>query len=485
MKRIFTLVFILLSSTILLFGQEKFKKDPLIIQVQITNCSEKYLQIYFRDINGDRIIDTLNLDESGKFYLKTFKVKFPQRSSIHQNNIQINDILIAPGYNLTITGNGKDLLSLLQTKKITGTGSESNRYPIVLDSILIARMDTRDIKQLNEIDFLSYMKYDQRLKDSMAHVIFDRKPIQDKYLKHFGSMVRLDNKFTKLTMLVNHVNWNNYNYEKSVAILRNNFDHNILDNLYSDEYLNSDVYKNSLIRAEYLNYLINLDYKKDSIQHLELGYKLEKVNEVYGGKVKEFVLYNLMASSIAHCKSFESINGYKEQFKSYISNLKNPYYKKSLQFKFVGKEAELLRTQVGKPAPKFILASNLGKTYSLEDFKGKVVYLDLWASWCKPCRGETPSFKILYDKFRNDNRIVFLSIAVNDRIKEWKKAIQDDKPEWIQLIDKEGIVDKSYVANLIPQFVLIDKKGNIVNFNAPRPSSGEEIEKLLQQEIVK
>lgn len=222
MKKIFTLVFILLASTILLFGQEKFKTDPFIIKGQITNCPEKQLKIYFKDGNGDLIVDTLNLDGSGNFNLMTFKVKYPQRSYIRQNNIQINDILIAPGYNLTIKGNGKDFLSLLQTKRITGIGSESNRYRIVLDSILIARMDIRDFNQLNEIDFLTYIKKDQKLIDSMAHVIFEKKPIQDKYLKYFGSLVRLDNKFIKLATLVTYVIFNNYNYEKSIAFVRNN-----------------------------------------------------------------------------------------------------------------------------------------------------------------------------------------------------------------------------------------------------------------------
>ena len=142
-------------------------------------------------------------------------------------------------------------------------------------------------------------------------------------------------------------------------------------------------------------------------------------------------------------------------------------------------------TQVGKPAPGFVLESNLGKTYRLEDFKGKVVYLDLWASWCHPCRAETPAFKILYDKYKKNNQVAFISIAVKDAFKDWKIALAEDKPEWIQLIDKDEIVNKSYVAYSIPKFILIDKKGNIVNFDAPRPSSGMEIEELLNQEIAK
>jgi thiol-disulfide isomerase/thioredoxin len=139
--------------------------------------------------------------------------------------------------------------------------------------------------------------------------------------------------------------------------------------------------------------------------------------------------------------------------------------------------------QIGKPAPSFTLVSNLEKAYKLDDFKGKVVYIDLWASWCVPCREETPSFKALVEKYKSDHRVAFISIAVHDEINNWKKALQEDKPEWIQLLDKDEIIVKSYFANEIPRFILIDKKGNIVSFDAPRPSSGEEIEALLIKEI--
>lgn len=86
---------------------------------------------------------------------------------------------------------------------------------------------------------------------------------------------------------------------------------------------------------------------------------------------------------------------------------------------------------------------------------------------------------------KNDDRIVFLSIAVSDKIEKWKKAVEDDKATWTQLFDKGNTIQQAYYANAIPKFILIDKHGNIVNPDAPRPSSGNEIEKLLQQEMEK
>ena len=73
MNKIFSLIFILLSS-IILFGQNKFKPEPFIIKGQLTDCPEKYLSIFFQNKNGQILIDTLNLDSSGKFYLKTFSL---------------------------------------------------------------------------------------------------------------------------------------------------------------------------------------------------------------------------------------------------------------------------------------------------------------------------------------------------------------------------------------------------------------------------
>ena len=483
MKKIILLLFIL-GLYNLSFGQKKVQPLPFTIQGQITNCPENYLRIFFKDKNETIIIDTLHLDKTGYFYLKTNKVIKPQRTSIQQKNIQINDIFIAPGYNLTITGNGQDYMSLFNSKKITGIGSESNRYRVMLDSILVVRKYKTNWYEMNEPDLLAFIKKDQKLEDSLVHVVFDKKPVRDKYLTYFGKMTRLDNQFNKLYLLMAHVDMNKYDYDKSVAIVRNNFDNKVLDNLFRDDYFISSDYQ-AWVGGEYLNYVINLNILKDPKIQKDLAYKLEILNKVYKGKLREYGLYHVMNSALYQCKTFEKMNGDKELFKPYFASFKNLSYKNSIKTQFAEKEVELLRTQIGKPAPKFTLESNLNKTYSLDDFKGKVIYIDLWASWCGSCRVEMPDFRKLVNKFKDNNQISFLSIAINDGINEWKKALDEDKPDWIQLIDKEGVVWKSYVASTIPKYILIDKQGNIVNFDAPQPGSGEKIEKLLLSEIAK
>jgi len=484
MKKSFTILCLLLSTSFFIFGQSKPKTEPFIIQGQILESPEMNLVIQYNNLNADGLCDTLKLDESGKFYLKTLKVNTPQIVKLVGIKNQIRGIYIAPGYNLTFTANWKDYSSLDKTKKITGIGAESNRYRIVVDSISNAKSDTTIEVHLNENDFLKRTKKSQIFSDSLNHAIFDRKPIQDKYLQYMGSLTRLNRKFSKLDQIIQFTEYHKYNHKKSIDFVRNNFDNDILNNIYRDDYLKSDNYK-YFMSTTYPFYLLRLDQKTDSTIQYDLGKQLEKINKVFTGKIKDYALNFLMSEEIPYCSSLEKLNGLKEQFKPYISNLKTQQYKKDLNANFSERTEEFMRMQVGNPVPKFVLESNLGKTINIEDFKGKVVYLDLWVSWCVPCRKQTPFFKILYDKFRTNNQVAFISIAVLDVFKNWKKALEVDKPDWLQLIDKDEFVSKSYGADHIPKFILIDKKGNIVNSNAPWPSSGVEIEELINQEIAK
>lgn len=141
------------------------------------------------------------------------------------------------------------------------------------------------------------------------------------------------------------------------------------------------------------------------------------------------------------------------------------------------------RLAPGLPSPEFNLLDLEGKSVSLKDFKGKIVYLDIWASWCSPCRAEIPAAKKLEEELKNQN-VVFLYISIDNDEDVWRKIIKEKQMTGIHLISKGGFsseIVQTYNINGVPRYILIDKNGIIVNGNAKRPSGGikEEIEKLL------
>jgi thiol-disulfide isomerase/thioredoxin len=144
-----------------------------------------------------------------------------------------------------------------------------------------------------------------------------------------------------------------------------------------------------------------------------------------------------------------------------------------MKMDFVNKKTVASVLAKGKASPKFMsYENNSGGQTSLDDLKGKFVYIDLWATWCGPCKQELPFLKEV-EKEYHDKNIHFVSISM-DALKDhdkWKKMIADKQMTGVQLYYKE---DKSfaeaYKVQGIPRFILIDPQGNIVNADAPRPS---------------
>jgi peroxiredoxin len=117
---------------------------------------------------------------------------------------------------------------------------------------------------------------------------------------------------------------------------------------------------------------------------------------------------------------------------------------------------------VGKPAPDFALSDLSDKPYRLSDFRGKVVFLNFWATWCKPCREEMPSMEILYKNFEKDGLVV-LAVSI-DRVTTTK-----DIPPFVKgmnltfpvLVDSWGQTDKPYKRMGVPETFIIDQQGVI------------------------
>ncbi len=123
-----------------------------------------------------------------------------------------------------------------------------------------------------------------------------------------------------------------------------------------------------------------------------------------------------------------------------------------------------------------------GNSVVLSKFKGKVVILDFWATWCPPCRKEIPNLKKIYSEFKGDN-FEIISIALERRPSEYaKKFIKENGMNWIHIVDKEEgrRIAKDYKIRYIPTMYVINKRGDIVESGIRGEKLKERIIELLK-----
>lgn len=121
-----------------------------------------------------------------------------------------------------------------------------------------------------------------------------------------------------------------------------------------------------------------------------------------------------------------------------------------------------------------------GKAVSLDDLKGKYLYIDVWATWCGPCRQEIPHLKKLEKQFHGKN-IHFVSISLDARRKDWAAMVEKEQLGGIQLLGgPEAQIAIDYKITGIPRFLLFDRDGKLIDSNMPRPSDAQTA-KILEQ----
>lgn len=148
--------------------------------------------------------------------------------------------------------------------------------------------------------------------------------------------------------------------------------------------------------------------------------------------------------------------------------------------------ASLYKAEEGVKGADFTYPDKDGKMVSLSDFKGKVVVVDVWATWCAPCRKELPHLKKLEEEMKGTD-VVFIGVSLDeakDREK-WKKFIVEEQLPGVQLFASGwSHIAKAYKITGIPRFMVFDRDGKIVAIKAPRPSD-EALKRLLEAELKK
>ncbi len=141
-----------------------------------------------------------------------------------------------------------------------------------------------------------------------------------------------------------------------------------------------------------------------------------------------------------------------------------------------------LGLEIGQTAPEIVLKSPEGKTFKLSDLKDKIVLLDFWASWCKPCRIENPNVVQLYKEFKENGFTIF-SVSLDQKLEPWQKAIDTDQLIWpYHVSDLKGwysTAAQKYGIESIPSTFLLDKGNKIVAYNLRGDKLIQKVKELI------
>ncbi len=234
--------------------------------------------------------------------------------------------------------------------------------------------------------------------------------------------------------------------------------------------------------------------KRDSLQRVfmakqgdpnieQIGQQLEAEFNASVNEQIEFIKKFIAANnhSFASLAAIEQLNPENdlEIFKILHDGLNERFPNSSYVQAFTSRYKELSKLAIGAEAPDIVMNTPSGEVLTLSSLKGKVVLIDFWASWCKPCRMENPNVVKLYAKYK-DKGFEILGVSLDREKSAWEQAIKDDNLTWKHVSDLafwNSAVVKQYNITGVPFTVLVDKEGKII----AKGLRGQELEQKLEE----
>lgn len=219
-----------------------------------------------------------------------------------------------------------------------------------------------------------------------------------------------------------------------------------------------------------------------SIENEFLKYKAKATNALIGEDYKEYLSLDRSSFESKNAAFFKDLIDQMESKKESLSSdfiasqkIQLDEFNENMKLQNEQQLAVNATLSPGMASPEFHDYINYaGGTSSLSDFRGKYVYIDVWATWCVPCIYEMPFMAEIEEEYRGKN-IHFLGLSVdrNQDEDKWRKMVASKELGGTQIMaDKEIDSDfiREYYIQGIPRFILLDPQGNIVINDAPRPS---------------
>jgi thiol-disulfide isomerase/thioredoxin len=432
---------------VLMACENESKIDYALFSGKIENPKGELITIYK---GQDKIIE-IKINDDGTFS-DTLKIDTGYYSFTH--NRENSSFYVTPGDELHLSLNTAEFD---ETIIYSGVGSENNNYlaaKFLTDEKVFGSVT--DVYVLEESEFLTKIN---EIKIAKERVLTDAQNLDD----DFRNLEAKDLEFAYLVNLQRYPSYHEYFAKKESVKVSPEF----MKPLESVDFNNSDYYANI---GSYKR-LVQMYYSNQIKESNDPAVIFAEIN-----KLGSAVLKDDLAKSLNYAVSPNN-----EHNEAYYNGIMAMSSNDELKTKLTNKYKKLALLSKGMPSPEFVDYENhKGGATSLKDLRGKYVYVDVWATWCGPCKREIPYLKEIEEQFHGKN-IAFVSTSI-DKAKDhntWVEMVKDKELKGIQLFadgdwKSQFVVD--YAIEGIPRFLLIDPKGNIVSADAPRPSNPKLVE---------
>lgn len=425
------------------------KVDYAVLSGKVSSVDAKGENQKLLLLQNDEVVKEIPVQADGTFRDTIREIGDNHFYYLVENPAVQTPLYLANGTNMELTLNEE-----VSKTMVSGSQTKQTQYLIERNSFINDRINGADSNLFGQ----KPQEFKENVKAFFAEL--------DKKLKAYG----FDEEFVK-----NQEKWTNYKFVEYLtifptyhrytsgdeAILPDDFyaERDGIDYDNAEEFRTIDTYRD-LVRSKFYT-IINNPNDAENIKKF-----ISEVNALKSDNIRA----DLAKGTFQLISPNSTVN--KEIFDFINKNVTDEKVKEA------AKKAYDVATKLtsGSPSPKFSNYENFnGGTTSLDDFKGKVTYIDIWATWCLPCRGEIPALKELEKKFHGKD-VAFVSISIDQNKDEWKEFVKSEDLKGVQLFAENAFESQfiqDYGIRQIPTFIIIDKEGKIVNADAPRPSSDE------------